>query len=89
MCLSFDLYDTDHNGELSLTEADFMIEDVFGPAWESNLEARMAYDWVHRRDSALFGAPEISIDDWATFVSANLSAVAKVLRTRLVMQNKV
>lgn len=89
VCLFFDLYDTDHNGVISLDEADFMIEETYGAAWESLAEARAAHDWLHGRESALLGSSELSVDEWSEFVSANLSAVAGVFRTRVVMQEKV
>lgn len=89
MCFAFDLYDTDHNGQISLEEADFMIEDVFGQQWESNDLAKITHDWVHRREDAVFGKPELGIEDWAAFMSVNHLVLAEASRTRLVLQNKV
>lgn len=89
MCLCFDLYDTDHNGHISLAEADYMLEDVFGAEWASNNEAKVAHTWLHERDEALLGAPDLGVDAWSTFVSANLGIQAGILRTRLLLQNKV
>lgn len=89
MCLCFDLYDTDHNGQISLAEADFMIQDIFGSEWASNEEARVAHTWLHQRDDALLGSPELGVDAWSAFVSANLQIQAPVVRTRLVLQKKV
>lgn len=89
MCFSFDLYDTDHNGQISLEEADFMIEDVFGQQWESNDLAKATHDWVHGREEAVFGNPELGIDDWSAFMSVNHLILAEVARTRLMLQKKV
>lgn len=89
VCLFFDLYDTDHNGEISLPEAEFMIQDIFGLEWESNTEARAASNWLHGREDVQIGCPELGIDEWADFMSANLSTVAEVVRMRLVLQKKV
>lgn len=89
MCLCFDLYDTDHNGHISLTEADYMLEDVFGTEWESNDEAKVVHTWLHERDEAVLGDPDLSVDAWAAFVSTNRSIQAEIIRTRLVLQNKV
>lgn len=66
-----------------------MIEDVFGRGWESDVIGRATHDWVHGREAAKFGSPELSVDDWSTFMLANLSVVAAVVRTRLVLQTKV
>lgn len=89
MCLCFDLYDADHNGQISLEEADFMLQDVFGAEWATNDEARALHIWLHERDAALLGAPDLGIDDWSTFVSANLHIQAAAVRTRLILQKKV
>lgn len=43
--LSFDVYDTDHNGQIGPDEFDFMIQDVFGPEWEKNDIAVGAHTW--------------------------------------------
>lgn len=45
VCLCFDLYDTDHNGQIAPDEFDFMIQDVFGQRWEENDEAKAAHSW--------------------------------------------
>lgn len=45
VCLCFDTYDSDHNGQISANEFDFMIEDVFGPEWENNDKAKAAHTW--------------------------------------------
>lgn len=89
MCLCFDLYDTDHNGQISLPEADFMIEDIFGPGWASKDEAREVHAWVHERDDAVLGQPQLDVDAWATFVAANLQIQAPAIHTRLILQTKV
>lgn len=89
MCLCFDLYDTDHNGEISLPEADFMVEDIFGPAWASKEEAKEIHAWLHERDEAVLGHPQLDVDAWATFVAANLQIQAPAIHTRLILQTKV
>ena len=89
MCLCFDLYDTDHNGQISLPEADFMIEDIFGPGWASKEEAREVHAWLHERDDAVLGHPQLDVDAWATFVAANLQIQAPAIHTRLILQTKV
>lgn len=89
MCLCFDLYDTDHNGQISLPEADFMLEDVFGARWVTDEEAKVLHTWLHERDDALLGSPELGMDAWAAFVSENLQIQAPALRTRLILQKKV
>lgn len=87
--LCFDLYDTDHNGQISLSEADFMIEDVFGPGWASKDDAKAVHSWLHERDDALLGSPELNVDAWSAFASTNLQVQAPAIRTRLILQTKV
>lgn len=66
-----------------------MIEDVFGPEWESNDLGRATHEWVHGREAAVLGAPELGIDDWSTFMSANQLVMAEAIRKRLILQKKV
>ena len=89
MCLCFDLYDTDHNGQISLPEADFMIEDIFGPGWASKEQAKEVHAWLHEREDALLGHPQLGVDAWATFVAMNLQIQAPAIHTRLILQSKV
>lgn len=66
-----------------------MIEDVFGPEWESNDLGRATHKWVHEREEAVLGAPELGIDDWSTFMLANQLVMAETIRKRLILQKKV
>ncbi|CAN0202430.1 unnamed protein product, partial [Discosporangium mesarthrocarpum] len=69
VCLAFDLCDRDHNGQITLDEGDLMLEEVFGKDWQDkgNEEARNAYDWLHGREEARLGSPELDVDQWASF----------------------
>ncbi|CAM9286904.1 unnamed protein product [Ectocarpus fasciculatus] len=89
VCLCFDLQDADHNGKIGVDEFDFMIVDVFGPEWEKNDEAKAAHAWFHERDDALLGSPEMDMDAWSAFVSANLQIQVPAVHTRLILQRKV
>lgn len=43
----------------------------------------------HERDDAVLGSPELGINAWSAFVSANLQVQASAVHTRLVLQKKV
>ncbi|CAM9264236.1 unnamed protein product [Ectocarpus sp. 4 AP-2014] len=89
VCLCFDLLDMDHNGKIGADEFDFMIVDVFGPEWEENDEAKAVHTCFHERDDALLGSPEMDMEAWSAFVSANLQIQAPAVHIRLVLQKKV
>ncbi|CAM9833334.1 unnamed protein product, partial [Scytosiphon promiscuus] len=89
VCLCFDLYDADHNGQIGTEEFEFMIQDIFGPEWKSNDVARTAHTWFHERDDAVLGFPELGMDAWSEFLSVNLQIQAPALHTRLILQKKV
>jgi hypothetical protein len=57
---AFDLYDTDHSGNIDIEEAQFMVKDIYGEEFEHNVFAKRAYQKLAEL--------EISKIDFPTFV---------------------